>query len=83
MQDYIYTTLPNASRVYPKRSEMLYLVTLCLTFVHRSIIPVYAVNLFRYKNKCKTKRLSTGANFAHVYIEIWDKGILKFNNFSM
>ena len=26
-------------------------------------------------------RLSTGANFVHVYTEIWDKGILKFNKF--
>ena len=30
----------------------------------------------------RRKRLSTGANFVHVYIEIWDKGILKFNKFS-
>ena len=29
------------------------------------------------------KRLSTGANFVHVYIEIWDMGILKFNQFSV
>ena len=27
----------------------------------------------------RRKRLSTGANFVHVYLEIWDKGILKFN----
>ena len=26
----------------------------------------------------RRKRLSTGANFVHVYIEIWDKGILNF-----
>ena len=31
----------------------------------------------------RLKRLSTGANFVHVYIEIWDKEILKFNKFSM
>ena len=31
----------------------------------------------------RRKRLSIGANFIHVYIEIWDKGILKFNKFSM
>ena len=31
----------------------------------------------------RRKRLSTGANFVHVYIETWDKGILKFNKFSM
>ena len=31
----------------------------------------------------RRKRLSTGANFIHVYLEIWDKGILKFNKFSM
>ena len=34
-------------------------------------------------NIFRRKRLSTGANFVHVYIEIWDKGILKFNTFSM
>ena len=27
----------------------------------------------------KRKRLSTAANCVYVYIEIWDKGILKFN----
>ena len=31
----------------------------------------------------RRKRQSTGTNFVHVYIEIWDKGILKFNKFSM
>ena len=31
----------------------------------------------------RRKRLSTGANFVHVYFEIWDKGILKLNKFSM
>ena len=31
----------------------------------------------------RRKRLSTGSNFVHVYIETWDKGILKFNKFSM
>ena len=31
----------------------------------------------------RRKRLSTSANFVHVYIEIWDKGIPKFNKFSM
>ena len=31
----------------------------------------------------RRKRLSTGAEFVHVYTEIWDKGILKFNKFSM
>ena len=29
----------------------------------------------------RRKRLSIGANFVHVYIEIWDKGILKLINF--
>ena len=29
------------------------------------------------------KRLSTGANFVHVHLEIWDKIILKLNKFSM
>ena len=33
--------------------------------------------IFRYK------RLSTGANLVHVYVEVWDKGILKFNKFSI
>ena len=31
----------------------------------------------------RRKRLSTGENFVLVYLEIWDKGILKFNKFSM
>ena len=31
----------------------------------------------------RRKRLSTGANFVHVYLEIWDKGILKFNKNSL
>ena len=31
----------------------------------------------------RRKRLSAGANFVHVYMEIWDKGILKINKFSM
>ena len=32
----------------------------------------------------RRKRLSTGAKFVHVYLKIWDKGILKFNiKFSM
>ena len=32
----------------------------------------------------RRKRLSTGANFVHVYLEIWNTGIpLKFNKFSM
>ena len=31
----------------------------------------------------RCKRLSTGASFVHVYSEIWDKGILKLNKFSM
>ena len=31
----------------------------------------------------RRKRLSTGANFVHIYLEIWDKGILKLNKFSM
>ena len=47
------------------------------------------VHKFRtvYKQKhdkiFRCKRLSTGANFVHVYLEIWDKGIQKFNKFSM
>ena len=43
-----------------------------------------------YKDRNKTqdeifgrKRLSTGSNFVHIYMEIWDKGILKFNKFSV
>ena len=38
----------------------------------------------QYKTKIFIrKRLSTGANFVHVYLEIWDTGILKFDKFSM
>ena len=29
----------------------------------------------------RRKRQSTDANFVHVYIETWDKGVLKFNKF--
>ena len=29
----------------------------------------------------RRKRLSTDANFVHVYLEIWEKGILTFSNF--
>ena len=39
--------------------------------------------LIKQKNIFRHKRLSTGANFVHVYIETWDKGRLKFNKFSM
>ena len=31
----------------------------------------------------RRKSLSTDANFVRVYIETWDKGVLKFNIFSM
>ena len=31
----------------------------------------------------RRKRLSSGTNFVHVYIETWDKGILNFNKFSV
>ena len=31
----------------------------------------------------RRKRLSTDANFVHVCLKIWNKGILKFNKFSM
>ena len=31
----------------------------------------------------RRKSLSTAANFVHVYLQIWDTGILKFNKFSM
>ena len=31
----------------------------------------------------RRKRLSTGANFVHVYIEIWDKVYLNLFNFSI
>ena len=31
----------------------------------------------------RRKRQSTGTNFVHVYLEIWDEGILKFNKFSL
>ena len=39
--------------------------------------------IFRQDKIFRRKHLSTGANFVHVYIEIWDKGILKFNKFSV
>ena len=31
----------------------------------------------------RRKHLGTGASFVHVYLEIWGKGILKFNKFPM
>ena len=31
----------------------------------------------------RRKRLSTGANFVHVYLEIWGRGIQKNYKFSM
>ena len=31
----------------------------------------------------RRKRLSTGTNCVHVYIEIWEKGMQEFNKFSM
>ena len=45
----------------------------------------YGGNKIAYiaRDKFRTKRLSTGANYVHVYIGTWDKGILKFNKFSM
>ena len=49
----------------------------------------YLVSLWQGKNIVtqdeifRRKRLRTGTNFVHVYLEIWDKGILKSNKFSM
>ena len=41
------------------------------------------IRLITFQEKIfRRKRLSTGANFIQVYIEILDKGILKFNKFS-
>ena len=54
--------------------------TLVILFISYMLAYVYDYKqdkLFRHK------RLSTGANFVHVCIEIWDKGILKFNQISM
>ena len=52
-----------------------------------SIFHVYESQVGSHKRQDKIFRcikcLSTGANFVHVYIEILDKGILKFNEFSM
>ena len=31
---------------------------------------------------CRRKHVSTGANFVHDYLEIWDTGRLKFAKFS-
>ena len=46
---------------------------------------LYVRGLFKKKQDeiFRRKRLSTSANFVHVYFEIWDKGILKLNKFSI
>ena len=50
---------------------------ICTTVPHMLIFNFKQDKIFR------RKRLSTGANFVHVYIEIWVKGILKFNKLSL
>ena len=40
-------------------------------------------NSLRQDKILRRKRLITGANFIHVYKEIWDKGKVKFHKFSM
>ena len=47
------------------------------------LLPDLSRNKSEQEKLFRRKRLSTGANFVHVYIEIWDKGILKFNKFSV
>ena len=49
--------------------------------VHASLAEIWSSDV---QDKIfRRKRLRTGANFVHVYIEIWNKGILKFNKFSV
>ena len=49
-------------------------------FIWASLLWIYQIlqeKIFR------RKRLSTGANFVHVYIQIWDKVYLNLFNFSI
>ena len=51
---------------------------------HLNMKQLWAVDMYKTQDKIfRRKRLSSGANFVHVYIEIWGKSILKFNKFSM
>ena len=55
-----------------------------MLFKHLLPVVVKQVVLIELQDKIfRRKRLSTGANFVHVFIEIWDKDILKFNKFSV
>ena len=77
-------------------SRLLILLSLIIfTFHLRNFIYVFCILketrqiyyvscILKEQNKIfRRKRLSTGANFVHGYIEIWDKGTLKFNKISM
>ena len=53
-------------------------------YFHDFSLPLYLLGRYTYyKTTYLDRRLSTGENFIHVYLEIWDKGILKFNKLSM
>ena len=55
-----------------------------MLFKHLQPVVVKQVVLMELQDKLfRRKRLSTGANFVHVYTEIWDKDILKFNKCSV
>ena len=55
----------------------------------KCVFNAFMCNIFQDKlnsskdKRFKRKRLSTEANFVQVCSEIWDKGMLKFNKFSI
>ena len=71
--------VPNKRNVYVSKGEHSKLNIVAFLLALNSVI--YAQDeIFR------RKRLSTSANFVHVFLEIWDKGIhiciyIKFNQF--
>ena len=72
------------NNVYPCKPQFYYIKVgfdgIYVIVVNHNFSMKYIIKqdkIFRHK------RLSTGANFVHVCIEIWDKGILKFNKFSV
>ena len=52
-----------------------------IKFARDIIITNIYVKIHQQDKIFRRKRLSTGANFVHVYTEILDKGILKFTKF--
>ena len=68
---------PNSTKWRGEGITGLHMLCDLLLYIESTYADKQQVKLFR------RKRQSTGANFVHAYIETWDKGILKFNKFSM